>query len=692
MAGYQEMADMQPIRLGGLYTNVTPIAGLTDKGRLVRNVDLRPRGGGRKRAGLLCIEGAAGTRTSPVPSGDSDAVEFAGALIRQSESTQYAIFAKGGRLSRWEVDGGSPCGAIHAGFQSGHIINSAMAPFSENDPTDINFLGECLYAVNGQDEPLIFTGLGLDQFADSTTSAGNSIQGGVAGNPIKVTVAAASSEIVDGNWVWLPGVTDGFDLISSQPWRIEYISGTEFYLLNYDGTRVTWPGTQSVINGPEVYFTPRAALRWPLGKYATDTTRQRGYPERWIDPEEEGLAGWPTGTPDWPSGIEYVGEGLQARMFAWGFDTDPDRIDYSELGVPYNFLKSDVDAADESSAASSPGVDGGFFYCRRGDGDRVVAVREFRGLIVVFKTGRTYIYSGTPGSDDWGITRTLDVGAVSDRSIVQAGNMLMFWSDDGPRSIQPADVYGDLLAGTLGYEILDEVDRVTGSARGKIHAVHDKENERVLWFAPADGGASPSLVFAYYYPATPESRGEWSVFDGRYAEMDSIAVFDREIVSSTKMVGGNQNGFAYQMNVGVVDDYDYNAESEEYDIPVPIEMAYETFWFSPGGARISARGLKVTFVYGDSGVGNLVLKYAWDFNSEWSEADDVLQLRQGAEGAYWDRMVWDEFTWDETGRGMSSRGLHDVGRILSLRIEDSGIYGLEILAIVLDLRMKGDRA
>jgi hypothetical protein len=175
-----------------------------------------------------------------------------------------------------------------------------MAPFSENDPTDINFLGECLYAVNGQDEPLIFTGLGASQFSDSVLGSG--ISGGTTGDPIQVTLSSASDEVVDGNWVWIPGVTDDFLLISSQPWRVERISGTEFYLLNYDGTRASWPGTQAPISlSSNVYLSPRAALRWPLGKYATDTTRQRGYPERWIDPEEEGLSGWPTGTPDWPS-------------------------------------------------------------------------------------------------------------------------------------------------------------------------------------------------------------------------------------------------------------------------------------------------------------------------------------------------------------------------------------------------------
>ncbi len=694
MPGYREMAEMQPIRIGGLYTNVTPLAQVSDKGRVVRNVDLRPRGGGRKRDGLLCIEAGPGTRTNPPPDDDTSPVEFSGALIRQSEGAQYAVFSKGKWLSRWEVDGGSPCREVYAGLQSGYPVRSVMAPFSENDPADINYLGECLYAVNGQDEPLIFTGLATNSFADSYTGGGCTIGASNPGDPVLVTLDSASDEVVDGNWCWIAGVSDPADLVSSQPWRMERVSGTEFYLLNYDGTRVSWPGPGAlgitVYTG--IYLTPRAALRWPLGKYATDNTRQRGYPERWVDPEEEGLSGWPTGTPDWPKGIEFVGEGLQSRMFAWGFDTDPDRIDYSELGVPYNFLKSDVDAADEASATSSPGVDGGFFYCVRGDGDRVIAVREFRGLIIVFKTNKTYIYSGSPGADGWGIVRALDVGAVSDRSIVRAGNMLLFWSHDGPRAIQPSDVYGDLLAGSLGYEIIDQVERVTRSARDQIHAAHDIENERILWFTPADGSNTPNLVFAYYYPLADEGRGEWSLFDGRYAEMRDTAAFDREVVASTGMVGANENGFAYEMNAGAVDDYDYNSESDEYDIPVPIEMVYETFWLAPGGIQLSARGLKAIIVYGETGSGNIKLHYAWDFDTEWKDASDILRLHRGAEGAYWDRMVWDDFIWDETGRGMAAYALHDIGKILAMKIEDTGIYGLEVVAVALDLRMKGDRA
>lgn len=747
---YSDKMQIPPVVFYGLDTHSNEVFGNQTGAAYVRNMDFRPVGGMKKRAGLTEIT-IDGSRNSPV--GTVDSVDTVMALHKQDAGDAFLVAVRGAVPSRTELDT-TGWVELHARMEAGAVWVGQVGPFTEFDPTtSANYKGECLYMVNGEDEPFIITGDTAQTYEE--TISNTSIASTGIGTAITVTLssAPAGAALANGDWVVITGAAGVLGtVLNNVPFRIEVISTTSFYLLESDGSRYLAPNAGAVSPAGSTNLRPQAIRRWPKLNYnATVANQITGYPDRWEDPDAAGGSTWPAGgDPDWPAGICLVGEGAYQRMFAYGFDKDPDRLDFSELGVPWHF-----GYADYEGVVTSAGEDGGFLYVNRGDGDRIIGVREFLGYTVVFKQQRIYIYSGSPG-DGWALVRTLDTGAVSDRSIIQVGNQLMYWSMSGPRALSATEAYGDLATSGLAYICHEEVKKVTESAVRKIFAFHDYDNERVLWFAPYDGSTSTDMVFAHYY-ASPDAPDRWSQFDGEYAEVNAMAEIGPPLAQTRRVYAASRHHHVYLANAGTTDGiegytvaYDggsgtpftvgetvswapsagtgivkthfgdgtdgflyiewVTGEPPEDNAAVTgatsgnsalfngaptityynIVAEYRTRWLDLGGVDWTKRVLNMNIVIGDAGAGRMKMYYAWDYDSNWTETTEAVRSR-GAEGAYWGSAVWDSFTWGVTGRTMRRHAISDLGSLFRLRIYDDSQFGLQVHGLSLDVRVKGDR-
>ena len=419
---------------------------------------------------------------------------------------------------------------------------------------------------------------------------------------------------------------------------------------------------------------------WPNGVYDdVSTVAKRGYPARWKD--ATGL-----GTPDWPSGLFYAGDASLVttpnndasftRMYAYGFDLDPDRIDYSQLGVPYNMLHASVVA----SPAPDVVQDGGFFYAMRGDGDRVVGVRQLSDTLVVFKRHKTLLYTGVIGVN-FGLTGVLPVGAVSDESIVLAGNDIYFWSDDGPRSLSGVMQYGSVQQYSISRDVRETVARVSSSSFDLIHGRYETDFNRIVWHVGQAAGATIDRCLVYYLPDFDNKEGRWAPWTGLYSQMAGVTLVAPNNSPGISVFGATLDGRFFLMNAGTTD-ADEN-----------IAAHYVTRWMDFEVLSIDKRLLNISVVYGSEGRGGVVIEHAADYGELYKEVGHVLRFSGGnpAGSGLWDQAVWDDedFYWDTTSNGVATYALENLGFIIRLKVSDDTSGGFSITGMALDVSYKG---
>jgi hypothetical protein len=301
-------------------------------------------------------------------------------------------------------------------------------------------------------------------------------------------------------------------------------------------------------------------VQWPE-LVQSDVSPVRGYPPRWSD--ADGL-----GNPDWPKYFYYGGDTLgggpdnaeAARMYAWGLDGEPDRIDYSCLGIPYHFGYDDIGDDTAIDHEKNPLIDGGFFFCMRGDGDRVVGVRQLADLLVVFKRKRTVIYHGGVGE---GLEQVsiLPVGAVSNDSIVIAENDIYFWSDGGPRVLSGVIKYGAVNQKSVAHQILSEVYSVSNDSLPLVHGRYEASWNRIVWHAGSSDSSTPDQCFVFYLPDPDVDAGRWSRWSGYYAEVSATAVTRADDYSRDRVFALDEEGRFYELNLSTVDG---EVQSDDY--------------------------------------------------------------------------------------------------------------------------------
>ncbi len=421
------------------------------------------------------------------------------------------------------------------------------------------------------------------------------------------------------------------------------------------------------------------AIAWPEGVYSdSDSVSKRGYPERWKN--VDGM-----GHEDWPKGLFYAGdpsvttsslhETSFSRMFAYGFDYDPDRIDYSQLGVPYNMIHANPTAVP----LDVPLEDGGFFYCMRGDGDRVVGVRQLSEMTIVFKRKRTFLFQGTLGGDFQQVG-ILPVGAVSDESIVVASNDIYFWSNDGPRSLSGVIKYGSVNQFSISQDIYETIKSVTPDSKKLITARFENENGRIIWNVGIDDGDTLNNSLVYYLPDGDSDEGRWSTWHGLYCQVPVVAGIYPESAGSELLYGVGSDGRFFLMNTGPTDGGS------------PIESFYVTRWTDLSVLSIDKRLMNLIVVHGADGVGKSQISYASDYSESFDPVGHrLLSIGEGdpIEGN-WDEGNWDDgLVWTSSGNALFKYGLSNLGFIVRFKIVDSSTLGFAISGMALDVSFKG---
>ena len=388
-----------------------------------------------------------------------------------------------------------------------------------------------------------------------------------------------------------------------------------------------------------------------------------------------GTLGYPStwGAGHWPRFGRLLSQGRGSRMHVWGIDDDPNKVYYTALDIPWHFGADDIDMA---LPVLNIEVDGGSYYVNRGDGDVVVSVIDMYAYTVIFKKRRTYIFTGDPGdagNNYWNPVGEIPVGCVNDRAWVKVGNNIMFWSEDGPRSLSAVQEYGDLQQANLGFKINDQVTAIAPGQFERIRAFHDVENMRVIWYVPEAGSASNNAGYVYYY-----NTQVWSKWSGDATEIvDVLTVPTNDSYRERTVAGTVDNGMVL-------------VQSSTLDVDKDITAWYITNWINSGEISDASRELWLDIMFGDEGP-MVDIYYQTDLNVEWLPISRIIRSI-GGQGSAWGTFAWGSAAWGETARSMRRHEIDALFHLIRFKFEATSPYGFEVMGYRPEMRQKGARA
>lgn len=679
--GYRARVQ-QRISFGGVVTRLPASRVGDSQSPLARNVFTYPADTLQPRRGFVALKAADGV-TDDNPGAVDDEVPIVGMAIlsRVSDLEDYLVCSRGGSVWQRRMSGGGEWFEVGVPVASGGELNAATGRFLDGDE---QYHDAALFCCTGVDEPFIIVGKEPGAAWAVDDKAIDELTGASSGSPISVKITAHGLET--GDFVWFDGLTAAsWTTLNDRPLRIEKIDADRFYLLEAALGRVTASGgawSTFALPAGTARIGNLAALRWPKGKYSTGSDRRYGYPARWDDPDDDGSLPWGTGEPaSWPKAIAIFGEGLAMRAYACGFADDTSRVDVSMLGEPSNFLKVDVDAADEASATDSP-EDGGYFYVTRGDGDDVTGMAKVYDYMVFAKSKVLTLWTGAFGLTDGGLqmVASLPVGNANFKSIGVVGNDLYFWDPvSGPKRLSTVQQYGDLAIADLARDIPDEILAITPHTSHKIRMLHDRANQCVKWFVCSGGSTSCNRVLVYYY-----TLDQWHIWTGLYSQcVDAVG---SEVASDDgwQQYGARHSGEVVRLDVGNVDGLDDGAG-------VPVDAEYRTKWYQIPSLLNIVRPLFIDIAYGENGRGDCAIGVVYD-NSDELVVDAELEFSRGASAAGYDRGLYDSGgVYDETSRLLLRHNLDGAGSMFQLIFTSASASPWQITDAVVDVAVRGER-
>lgn len=393
---------------------------------------------------------------------------------------------------------------------------------------------------------------------------------------------------------------------------------------------------------------------WPEGDYGTGPlySGTAGYPGSLSYADEGGddPRNW---DDDPPSGLFLRGEGRRDRMYAWGFNDDPNRIDYSELGVPWNFLRYQLDGGGGYSGV----LDGRWFYSVAADNDYVVSVTGLHDSLIVLKAHSTQVWRGTHGVD-FQMVAQYPVGCVSHHSVIRVGTDLYWWSEQGPVSLSGVERYGDLEYSNIGIKITDEIDALSESYLDCVCVSHDRRNYRLVWFAPTGASDTNDKAFCFYY----DEPKRWSVWEGAYTCKNCVLEAPGHEAPGDLIYGGGSDGYIHTMNTGTYDGQ--TTDGSGLPTGTTIEAYYVTNWIGSSDLRMRPRWIDV--IVGNLGAEDMQIYAGWEYTSGWSELGRVIKTL-GEPSAYWGHAIWGTAVWGETAEAVKRWSIDGTGFYLRLK-------------------------
>ena len=677
MGNYRDRLQSTQVRFGGVNTRDSVTDLPPNASPYARNVVAFPAGSVKSRKGFSGLIKADGeTIDTPGAVDEDNPILGLAGLQRASDSEDFLVCSRGGAIWQRRMTGGGEWFDTMMPVAAGGELNAAMGRFL--DAADV-YHEAVAFCCTGVDEPFIVTGLEPGSYWSDAAKAIAQLTGAAMGAAIAIKITAHG--LATGDVVSFSGlVAADWTALNGNGYRIEKIDADNFYLLDNALARVkATGGAWSTIVSPTgtAKIGLLGILRWPKGKYSTSADRQYGYPARWDDPDDDGSLPWGTTEPaSWPRALSIFGQGLEMRAYAYGFQDDPSRVDVSMLGEPSNFLKVDVDAADEAAATTSP-EDGGYFYVTRGDGDIVTGAAQVYGYLVFTKKSKLTLWTGGFGLAEGGLqmVATLPVGNANPKSMGVVGSELFFWDPvHGPKRLAAVQEYGDLAPGDLGDMIPDEIAAITPQTDDKIRFVHDRADRCVKWFVCSGGSTTCNRALVYYY-----ALNEWQVWDGAYCEcVDAVA---SEVASE---IGWRQYGARHDGSVVYLD------QGYEDGPGMAIASEYRTKWFAMPDILYGARPLFIDVIYGELGNGDSEVKIAYDFSND-LEISSELDFARGEHAVGYDYGLYDDGLYDASSQMLLRHNLEGDGSLFQLIVRSDTTTPWQIVSASIEIAVRGKR-
>ncbi len=441
--------------------------------------------------------------------------------------------------------------------------------------------------------------------------------------------------------------------------RAKYDNAPALYLPRRNGIPIVFTGaaaaSDAVLMRKGEYGTPE--IEDPPTPAVLGTT---GYPEDWDD--------------DPPCIMRLVGLGNGSRLCAGGFATDPSRWDYSEMDVPHNFLRQNVDDPGQYNAA----LDGSDSYANDGDDDVIVDFFDMYSYRVIAKKRSLVLYSGDPGADDYDQVATFNVGCVGPHAWAKVSNDVFFWSEDGPRRMSAVQEYGDLVHSNIAEKkIKGDVMSVPPSLFNKICCIHDTVRSRVIWYVPSSGSAENSVGYAYYY-----AEDRFAKITGPSGSLTACALVRTDTAFAGRCVGAESGGNIVWM-------FTSNSDSEGE----AIDAYYITKWMAVNNdIGWGASGQYIDVIFNDDGRGDCRIYAETDMSGEFIELTRGTKLHGGG-GGVWGSGEWaDGGIWGESSRAYVRFEFTALFNLLRLKFASNSTAKWGVMGFKVDARSKGARA
>jgi hypothetical protein len=348
----------------------------------------------------------------------------------------------------------------------------------------------------------------------------------------------------------------------------------------------------------------------------------------------EALAGSP------PAGASFV-EIFQNRVFMAGEQNNPTKLSYSALSDPEDWTTTD---------------DAGWIEVGLNDGQKITGLKAFYDVLVIFKERSIYILSGSsgnPASADFFYLKPINnaIGAISNRSIVQAGNEIFFLSDSGIYTLGTVQTYGDLNIAAKSYKIQSIIENLNKAFLNKSFAVHDDEENRIWFFVPDGSSSQNNMILIYDY-----SMDVWTKRSGFSSNCGTI--YKDKLSGQTNFYTGSYSGHICLQKQG----YSYAGEA--------INAYYTTPWLSLNNFRSRKRLRDIQILTVPTGGYYLGITYKWDFGAGNTGS---LNVYLSGNTSLWGENtsdsqagIWNEAIWDSRKTDKHTNVINGSGNCLQL--------------------------
>lgn len=164
------------------------------------------------------------------------------------------------------------------------------------------------------------------------------------------------------------------------------------------------------------------------------------------------------------------------QMFMAGFSSAPSTVWFSETAEPEVVLENS------------------FFETRTNDGDRITALKQFQGQLLIFKQRSFHKLIGNQESNYQLVELSTEYGCLSNKAVVEFNNRLLFLDKEGIVEYNGADW------NVISTPIEDTFRTMNVSAAlDKAVGVHFIERNQVWFGIPVNGSSVNNLTVVYDY-------------------------------------------------------------------------------------------------------------------------------------------------------------------------------------------------